>query len=62
VSFFCLFSEGDYFLAMSVFGPDMQTKRATPARIAIRLPDTMRTILPSLWSILRSWSVLPSGL
>jgi hypothetical protein len=39
----------------------MQTNDVVPARIAIQL-KVMRAILPMLCSILRSWTVLPSGL
>jgi len=40
---------------------NMQTNDVVPARIAIQL-KVMRAILPMLCSILRSWTVLPSGL
>jgi hypothetical protein len=40
---------------------NMQTNCVVPARIAIQL-KVMRAILPMLCSILRSWTVLPSGL
>lgn len=39
-----------------------QTKSNIPARIRLRLSKNMQTILPSLCGILRSWTVLPSGL
>jgi len=41
---------------------NMQTKCRVPDRIPIRLQVTMRAILPILCSLLRSWTVLPSGL
>ena len=41
---------------------NMQTKQAVPDRIPIRLQVTMRAILPISCSLLRSWTVLPSGL
>jgi len=40
----------------------LQTKRRVPDRIAIHIRSTMRSILPSLCSLLRSWTILPSGL
>ena len=40
----------------------LQTKHALPDRMSIHLPVTMRIFMPNLCSILRSWTVLPSGL